>query len=906
MKRALLSFLLLTAVAGQAAAATFVVTHTNDSGPGSLRQAILDANAHAGPDEIHFAIGVGGPQTIAPLSALPPITDPVLIDGTTQGPFQGAPLIEIHGGNVPPGGQGLHVTGLGAGSSIVALVINGFRAQFFSGGGHGIVLEGGGQNSVFGCYIGTNRDGNAAVRNEGDGVHVVNSSENRIGCDVPLGTFANLISGNLHGVCIAGGSAENVVSGNYIGTDVSGTTGVPNLLDGVAVLAIGGPNSIGSHRCVLPGPFTSRNLISGNGRNGVYAVDHAVVAHNLIGWNAGESGVLPNGRNGVEFDGAGGTIMFNRISGNEENGVLLAGTDHVFVSSNLLGRRTVGRGNGQNGILLEASTSNRIEFNDIAGNEEDGIRLAGSSFNTLIGNRVGFGVTQSDVVPNGGDGISLEGAAENAIGGAGSLDFNVIGNNAGNGIRITGGSTVLNRILGNWIGVRTDFGSAPNQGHGVLIDGGASQNVIGISPPGLEPGNAIGFNSGAGVFVASGTGNAVRGNAIALNGFAGIDLAPAGPNPNDPGDSDGGPNLGQNTPELNSVLVGNGTTSITGTLQSAASQQYTVDFYASRDCDPLEGGQYLGSLDATTDAAGEASFAASLPLIAFGPAITATATDAVGNTSEFSSCVFTPLPLVTQILPTSGPASGGTAVSVAGQDFQMGASLQIGGQPASSVAVVDPTSITGLTPSLAPGTLNSVTVINPDFQAGILAEGYLADFLDVPQAHVFHDFIETIFRVGVTSGCGGGNYCVEDVVSRAQVAVFLMRSKYPGLVVPPETGTVFADVPVGSFAAAYIEALAAEQVTSGCGGGNYCPSDPVTRAQMSVFLLAMSEGPGYSPPPATGTMFLDVPIDAFAAAWIEEIARRGITSGCGGGNFCPDASTTRGEIAVFLVETFGL
>jgi hypothetical protein len=347
-------------------------------------------------------------------------------------------------------------------------------------------------------------------------------------------------------------------------------------------------------------------------------------------------------------------------------------------------------------------------------------------------------------------------------------------------------------------------------------------------------------------------------------------------------------------------------TSITGTLQSAASQQFSVDFYASGDCDPLEGGQYLGSTDVTTDGSGEASMSISFPVIAFGRAITATATDAAGNTSEFSTCVFTPLPLVSQIQPTSGLASGGTAVSVTGQDFQTGATLQIGGNPASNVAVVNPTSLTGLAPALTPGTLNAVAVINPDVQAGVLAEGFLADFLDVPQEHLFHDFIETIFRAGVTSGCGSGNYCGEDAVSRAQAAVFLMRSKYPGIVVQPETGMVFTDVPVGSFAAAYIEALAAEQVTAGCGGGNYCPSDPVTRAQISVLLLAMKEGPAYSPPPATGTMFFDVPIDAFAAAWIEEIARRGITGGCGGGNFCPDASTTRGEMAVFLVETFGL
>jgi parallel beta-helix repeat protein len=742
VKRALL-LLLLTAAAGQAAAATFVVTNTNDSGPGSLRQAILDANANdpnAGSDEIRFAVGFG-PPTVTLLSALPAITSPITIDGRTQPGYQGSPIVEISGASAPPGSNGLRVVGLGAGSAFLALVINGFRAQFFTGGGHGILIEGGGQSEVFGCYIGTNREGTAAVRNEGDGIHIVDSWQNRIGCDVPLGTFANLISGNLHGVRLVGASTENFVSGNFIGTDVTGTNGIPNFQDGVAVLTVGGVNFIGSHLCDVPGPSTSRNLISGNGRNGVYVVAGTLVHDNRIGWNAAESGVLPNGRNGVEFEGVGGgTISANRISGNDSNGILLAGTGGVFVSDNVIGRRSVGRGNGQNGILLSGSNGNRIEYNDVGGNEGDGIGLTFSSQgNVVVGNRVGLGASSDDAVPNGGDGIVLEeGATENTVGGLTALDPNVIGNNRGHGIRITGGSTTWNRVVGNRIGVRPDLGPAPNLGHGIAIGDDASQNEIGGTPSGL--GNFIGFNSGSGVFIESGTGNVVRGNAIALNVFSGIDLAPAGPNPNDPGDSDEGPNRGQNTPELNSALVGNGETSITGTLQSAADQLFTVDFYASSDCNPLEGGQYLGSTDVTTDGAGEASFAWSLSVIAFGRGITATATDSEGNTSEFSACVFTPLPVVSQILPTSGPASQGTAVVVSGHDFQTGASLEIGGIAASNVTVVNTTSITGITPALAPGTLNSVAVINPDSQAGVLPNGFLADFLDVPQGHGFHDF----------------------------------------------------------------------------------------------------------------------------------------------------------------------
>jgi hypothetical protein len=95
-------------------------------------------------------------------------------------------------------------------------------------------------------------------------------------------------------------------------------------------------------------------------------------------------------------------------------------------------------------------------------------------------------------------------------------------------------------------------------------------------------------------------------------------------------------------------------------------------------------------------------------------------------------------------------------------------------------------------------------------------------------------------------------------------------------------------------------------VTAGCGGGNYCPADPVTREQMSVFLLRTLEGPSYVPPACTVQTFNDVPCSSGYAPWVNEIASRGITSGCGGGNFCPTDPVTREQMAVFLTATFGL
>ncbi len=183
----------------------------------------------------------------------------------------------------------------------------------------------------------------------------------------------------------------------------------------------------------------------------------------------------------------------------------------------------------------------------------------------------------------------------------------------------------------------------------------------------------------------------------------------------------------------------------------------------------------------------------------------------------------------------------------------------------------------------------------------------LGQFPDAPPGYWSFTFIEALARAGITSGCGGGNYCPTDPVTRAQMAVFLERgmngSAYSP---PPASGTVFDDVGAGAFAADFIEQLAADGITSGCGNGNYCPTDPVTRAQMAVFLERGMNGSGYSPPPATGTVFNDVGTGDFAANFIEQLAADGITAGCGNGNYCPNATVTRDQMAVFLVRTFGL
>ena len=182
----------------------------------------------------------------------------------------------------------------------------------------------------------------------------------------------------------------------------------------------------------------------------------------------------------------------------------------------------------------------------------------------------------------------------------------------------------------------------------------------------------------------------------------------------------------------------------------------------------------------------------------------------------------------------------------------------------------------------------------------------LGRFNDLEPNDFAFAFIETLARSGITAGCGDGNYCPGDSVTRAQMAVFLERGiNGSDFVPPPATGTLFADVGANSFAASFIEQLANDGITSGCGNGNYCPGNEVTRAQMAVFLLRSKYGSAYQPPPASG-IFPDVSLNNFAAAWIEQLAAEGITSGCGNGNYCPSDSVTRAQMAVFLVRTFGL
>jgi hypothetical protein len=179
-------------------------------------------------------------------------------------------------------------------------------------------------------------------------------------------------------------------------------------------------------------------------------------------------------------------------------------------------------------------------------------------------------------------------------------------------------------------------------------------------------------------------------------------------------------------------------------------------------------------------------------------------------------------------------------------------------------------------------------------------------FPDVPPSNPFYFFIENILHNGVTGGCGGGSYCPGASMARKQMAVFVLKSKLGRTYQPPACAGVFTDVACPGPFTDWIEDLYARGIVAGCGPGPaYCPDNPVLRQQMAVFLLKTLLGSTYVPPACEG-IFPDVPCSSPFAPWIEDLANRQISGGCGGGNYCPANATTRGQMAPFLAKTFGL
>ena len=474
----------------------FTVSNTNDSGLGSLRQAILDANASGGADTIAFQIGnVGNQQSIQPVSALPSITDQVTIDGWSQGGsgYKASPLIEISGA-ANPGGTVLVVTG--SNCVVRGLVINGFGSS-----GTGMDIEGS-NDTVTGNYIGTSANGSTTAGGK-FGVFL----------DGNQNTFANnLVSGNTTTNVAVEGSG-NTLTGNIIGLNAAGTAPLPNQEVGLWVWSannvVGGTDP--SARNVIAGAVYDNVIIAGG-----YASGNTVEG-NYIGTNAaGTAGFSAVTGVGIYVDESNNTIggissgARNVISGNNSVGILLLVTG-VTVTGNYIGTDatgTVSLGGQPTGIDCEANQDS-ITGNVISGNTGDGIDLTGSN-NTISGNKIGTDWTGTAAVPNGTNGIEVTGAS-NTIGVAGA--GNLISGNAGDGIYLHGTGGGSNTIAGNLIGTNKDGTAALGNGNtGVVVQG--PNNMIGGTVTGA--GNVISGNQGHGVdlLTTAAMGNTVAGNFI--------------------------------------------------------------------------------------------------------------------------------------------------------------------------------------------------------------------------------------------------------------------------------------------------------------------------------------------------------------------------------------------------------
>ena len=552
---------------------------------------------------------------------------------------------------------------------------------------------------------------------------------------------------------------------------------------------------------------------------------------------------------------------------------------------------------------------------DSQGVEAEGSTTVGGSLpaqRNIISGNGGFGVVARGVVQGNFIGIDVSGTValpnlvnvsmtNGQLGGAsatpGAPPGNVISGAASDGVQVRGAPTIKGNLIGT-----TASGTAgvPNGGHGVRIALGGweppqrSPGAISVGGSAPGEGNVIAYNLGDGISTVRGfppgpnlqTAYIVS-NRIHSNGGLGIDRLPTGVNPN-------------GAPILTGAFSSEGFTLIQGNLGGGPSSR--IDFFSSTECDPSgygEGANLIGTVTVEADASG--NFSALIPAaLAAGAIVTGTK-----PVSEFSACrtVSDELPqLILDVAPDSGD-SGGTPVTITGSGFLPGASVMVGGMPVSNAVVIDPFHITATTPLLPPGALHDVAVAS----STPLAARWMADFLDVPEIDIHHASVETVFRRGVAVGCAPGYFCRNSPVRRDQMAVFLQKIKHGPLFVPPACTPPgrFLDVACPGPFTDWIEQFAAEGNTAGCGGGNYCPNDPVRRDQMAVFLLKVLHGWWFVPGPCTG-VFSDVPCPSQFADWIEDLARKGFTAGCGGGHYCPSNPSTRAQMASFLVKTFHL
>jgi hypothetical protein len=513
---------------------------------GSLRAAINAANADPG-STIAFAIPGAGPHTIAPLSALPTITQSVTIDGyggaasaNTLDTGDNAVLtIEILGGDISGAADGLTID---ASNCIVqGLVIDAF-------GGNAINIDGGNNNAIRGNFIGTNPTGTAApFPNQGEGISIYHGAKGNI-IGGTLDWMRNVISGNKQdGIGIFdSGTIGNQILGNFIGTNAAGTAPLGNGT-GVHITNAASDNDIGAPTA------TGFNVISGNGNGIVIAgpgVSHNLVLHNGIGTDATGTTAVPNSYGVVIGAGATDNTVGiyisdnvdsgrNLISGNAVDGITIldSGTSGNVVQGNLIGLDISGHAplanlngvrivNGASGNTIGgiAGVGGAYFGNFISGNTQVGVIISGShtTGNLVQTNWIGPDFFGGNSSPNGLQGVLLQhGASNNVIGGTIAFDSmavpagNVISNNTVSGVRLSDLGTSSNTVAGNKIGTDVAGNAALPNGAGIEIQNNAASNIIGGTVTGA--GNVVSGNTHTGIDIGVAYYNVIEGNKVGTN-----------------------------------------------------------------------------------------------------------------------------------------------------------------------------------------------------------------------------------------------------------------------------------------------------------------------------------------------------------------------------------------------------
>jgi hypothetical protein len=512
-------------------------------------------------------------------------------NGTTGNQIQGNFIGTDDSGMIELRNRGVGA-GIGFGSSKNVVGGNRFAGSGPLGEGNlvsgnesvGIAIEGVGTtgNQIQGNYVGTNKWGTAALPNRESGIWInVGSSNNLVGG----GTRGkgNLISGNDHdGISIGSeGTSSNLIQGNFIGTNVQGTAALPNLRSGISIGYGASANIIGGDRFTGSGPLGQGNLISGNG-----------------------SDELPDLSNGIHIWGEG--TNGNQVRGN-------------FIGTDVLGKTALG--NGFCGVWIGKGASDNTIGGDtsqvrnlISGNEYAGVAIVdnGTDENEVHGNFIGTDVSGTEALGNAEYGLAIgRGASGNTIGADTPGARNVISSNGYAGIWLQNPNTANNIIQGNFIGT-DEGGTTPlgNYAAGIVIGFGASHNLVGGDT--IVAGNTIAFNGDHGVAVqgSQSLGNTIRHNSIHHHGTLGIDNINGG-------------NTELPPPMITAVI----STSVVGQAQPG----HVIELFSDNGAE----GQWFEN-SVTADATG-------FFLLTYsglnGSNLTATATDAQGNTSEFSASV---------------------------------------------------------------------------------------------------------------------------------------------------------------------------------------------------------------------------------------------------------------------------